>query len=459
MMNKRLFLLTLVTALLCQFAEAADTYTTKGDGTTYSIQTLAYISETSVIAYELEEGQWPEYELRNSITIAKGDKFVMDDCIKVHFNKDVKLTIEGEADFQCSEGAIFDALDENPRALIRIMSQTTTEMKNCEFYTIGMEVMGEGAVNLYNCYFEDHDGSVPAALYFIGNGTLCKIESCDFHNCSKAAIGSAANASRPLTISHCVFDKNSTENNNIPQINVTAANPMIIEGCQMTGNPDNTMVGGIGISNFYGFDADITIKDCYIEDNRYGIGLVGPAAKIRIENNILMNNRYETDPMKGGSGISFYDPYQQTEAIITKNHIEGGLWGVTVIGCKNVNMGRIDVAETDEHYNPGGNTFKNNGNDGVLYDLYNNSANTIYAQGNTWNVSEQTEEKIESVIFHKNDDPSLGEVIYWPAATITEIKQTETSKLPVDNYYDLQGRKLTTPRKGINIINGKKVVH
>ena len=104
MMNKRLFLLTLVTALLCQFAEAADTFTTKGDGTTYSIQTLAYISETSVIAYELEEGQWPEYELRNSITIAKGDKFVMDDCIKVHFNKDVKLTIEGEADFQCSEG-------------------------------------------------------------------------------------------------------------------------------------------------------------------------------------------------------------------------------------------------------------------------------------------------------------------------------------------------------------------
>ena len=58
---------------------------------------------------------------------------------------------------------------------------------------------------------------------------------------------------------------------------------------------------------------------------------------------------------------------------------------------------------------------KNNGNGGALYDLYNNSALTIYAQGNHWSVDEQTAEKIESVIFHKPDDAKLGEVIYTPA--------------------------------------------
>jgi len=47
-----------------------------------------------------------------------------------------------------------------------------------------------------------------------------------------------------------------------------------------------------------------------------------------------------------------------------------------------------------------------------LYDLYNNSPNTIYAQGNTWNVTIQDSISIEEVIYHKNDDPTLGEVIY-----------------------------------------------
>jgi hypothetical protein len=203
-----------------------------------------------------------------------------------------------------------------------------------------------------------------------------------------------------------------------------------------------------------GYDADITIRDCQIEDNRYGIGLVGPAARIVLDSNMLKNNRYETNPMNGGSGISLYDPYQQTEAVITGNHIEGSLWGVTVIGCKNVNLGCLDAGE---NYNPGGNVFKDNGNNGQLYDLYNNSTITVYAQGNTWNVSEQTEEQIETVIFHKNDNPALGQVIYMPAANTTSIKDIHTN---VQNtaFYDLQGRKTKASSKGIYIVNGKKVV-
>jgi hypothetical protein len=254
-----------------------------------------------------------------------------------------------------------------------------------------VEVMGEGPVNLDNCYFAIHDGSTAAALYFMSDGAPCRIEFCDFDHCQKAAIGSAANASRPLTISHSHFMYNSAANNNIPQINITAAKPLRIEWCDVTGDPSNTMVGGIGISNFMGYDADITISCCSITNNRYGIGIVGPAAKIMFDSNTLNNNRFETNPMNGGSGISLYDPYQQTEAYIFNNRIKKSLWGVTVIGCKKVNLGWL---EQGDDYNPGLNVFEDNGNNGQLYDLYNNSANTVYAQGNTWNVSEQTEELI-----------------------------------------------------------------
>ena len=456
-MKRKLTLLVLVAALACQVINAQDVFTTKGDGTTYNIKTLTEIPETGIEPLPKDDGDaaMPKYGLTKSITITEGDKFIMDSNVILLFGKDVHLTIEGEGDFSkaWSIFSVYDK-DEQTAASLRIRSRTETTIDQCVFWYLGMEVMGEGAVNLSSCNFLKHNGSTAAALYFMSAGAPATIDGCIFEDCQKAAIGSAANASRPMTINSCTVMNNSLANNNIPQINITAAKPITIQAGCVIGNPKNTMVGGIGISNFMGYDADITIRGCQIEDNRYGIGLVGPAASIRIENCTLLNNRYETNPMNGGSGISLYDPYQQTNAVLTGNHIEGSLWGVTVIGCKEVNLGCLDK---NIAYNPGGNVFKDNGNEGQLYDLYNNSANTVYAQGNTWNVAEQTAEQIETVIYHKHDAPSLGEVIYWPAATSSDVKEIKKDGRNAV-FFDLQGRKYATPQKGINIINGKKVV-
>ena len=40
----------------------------------------------------------------------------------------------------------------------------------------------------------------------------------------------------------------------------------------------------------------------------------------------------------------------------------------------------------------------------------------------------------------------------------TGIKAIDNSQLTIDNYYDLQGRKVVQPAKGLYIKNGKKVV-
>lgn len=446
---------SLLLTVLCTVVYAQ--FTTAGNGKTYNIQTLAGIGETGIVAFELAEGEPPTYQLSQNITIANGDKFVMDDGIDLLFEKNVTLTIEGEADFNLTNGSSFDSAtdyEEPLNAAVRIAGTTTTQFNKCTFYEVGLQLMSEGATNMNRCSFYCHDGSSAAALYFISAGAASTIENCYFEWCAKAAIGSAANASQPLTIRNCTFEMNSAANNNVPQINITAAKPLTIEGCAINGNPVNNMVGGIGISNFMSYDADITISNCEIKNNRYGIGLVGPAASIRIKDCTLLDNHYETNPMNGGSGISLYDPYLQTKAIISGNHIEGSLWGVTIIGCQNVNLGCLNEGE---NYNPGGNVFKNNGNNGELYDLYNNSTLTVYAQNNTWNVSEQTEEQIESVIFHKHDNASLGEVIFMPAANTTGIKGITVDKKN-DSIFDLQGRKTTATQKGIYIVNGKKVV-
>jgi parallel beta-helix repeat protein len=454
---KKTLLLFLLLAVSATAVRAQ--FTTAGDGTVYSFKTLSELEGTDISVGEAKDTPLYHsiYQLPKSITIAEGDKFVMDDGIIVRFGQNVTLCIEGEADFCLSSGSLFDsALDggETLGASILIKSKTDTPFANCHFYTVGLELMSDGATSVSHCHFYHHDGSSAAALFFITAGAQGLVDDCHFEHCAKAAIGSAANAPQPMTISHCSLEQNSTANNNIPQINITAANGLTIEDCTITGNPENTMVGGIGISNFMSYDADITISGCTISDNRYGIGLVGPAASIRIENCTLMNNRYETNPMNGGSGISLYDPYLQTCAMMTGNHIEGSLWGVTVIGCKDVNLGCLE--SNSDRWNPGGNSFKDNGNGGQLYDLYNNSKITVFAQGNTWNVSEQTEEQIETVVFHQKDDPKLGEVIFWPAAETPDSighLQFAPGSLP---RYSLKGQRLKdAPRRGLSIIGGK----
>ena len=41
---------------------------------------------------------------------------------------------------------------------------------------------------------------------------------------------------------------------------------------------------------------------------------------------------------------------------------------------------------------------------------------------------------------------------------VTSISVLENEAMPVGNYYDLQGRKVSQPTKGLYIVNGKKVI-
>ena len=149
---------------------------------------------------------------------------------------------------------------------------------------------------------------------------------------------------------------------------------------------------------------------------RFGIAVMG-RMNATIKDNILTDNKYEEKPEFGGEAISVTGVDERTNVKITGNKMTDHLWGVTIV-CSvegkgpKVNMGSL---EEDADYNPGQNVFKNNGHDGKLYDLYNNSASKIYAQGNYWNVEKQDKASIEEVIFHKNDNPLFGEVIFMPA--------------------------------------------
>ena len=459
---KRITTTVLAAALL--MAMPAHAFRTQGNGTTYTLASLSQIEEAEIYQYIDDDDGEVIYQIYANDTIASGDRFVMDDGVSVQFDDEVQFVIEGEADFRLEKGSVFESAFEDadyvsPVGLYVNSTQDELQFANCQFYVVGLRASAGQRVSVSHCGFYDNNGAIgQAALVMNSSETAFVIDDCTFEGNAKAAVAGAANFFNPITITNSTFRYNGQRNGNTPQLNLTVSEQITIKDCTIEGDPELTMVGGIGISNFYAKDdTHVVISGCDIRENRYGIGLVGPS-NIRIENNRMVNNCHEVNAMNGGSGISLYDPYAMTTAVIAGNYIEGSLWGVTVIGCKDVNMGQPSATDIDS---PGGNTFKDNGNGGELYDLYNNSTLTIYAQNNTWNVSEQTEEQIETVIFHKNDNPNLGEVIFMPAAnTAQNIANTRTEVTTGEHAYTLDGRQAhnTSPIRSLIIRNGKKTI-
>ncbi len=118
------------------------------------------------------------------------------------------------------------------------------------------------------------------------------------------------------------------------------------------------------------------------------------------------------------------------EVIASGNEIRRNLWGITVIGTASINLG-------DDVDNLGGNVFSENGNEGELYALYNNTTNTLLAKHNCWVEGQaNTLADAEAVIFHQTDDGSLGEVIYDPVGvgcdnlSVTDFSEIDFSFYP-----------------------------
>ena len=70
----------------------------------------------------------------------------------------------------------------------------------------------------------------------------------------------------------------------------------------------------------------------------------------------------------------------------------------------------------------GNNSIHDNGNGGLIYDLYNNSACDITAVGNDWGTINESE--VEDHIFHQFDNESLGLVTFIPFIGYNDIEES-----------------------------------
>ena len=439
----------------------ADDFVTDGTGNVYTFNALSQIEGIGVTLQE--DGS---YLVSADFTIAEGDVLQLQNIDVIKMADGVRITLDGDADFAPADTAVVtrDAEGSKPKGFWMMGENGNATLKNVTFEYVGVVFGGaNSSLTANNCTFTLHNGksSSSGALSFNASCGGNVVENCYFIENTLNAIGNGATNPVGIIIRNCLFWHNTTDNRNKPQINLTVGGDydVLIADNEVIGG-QFTLSGGIGLSNMMGLahSGINIIENNYIADNRYGITTIGSVDAI-IRNNTMIDNCYDPNPNNGGSCVSIYDSSSSANIYMEGNWMEGGLWGITVpTGAPNINLGKVEDPEAED-YNPGNNTFVNNGNGGELYDLFNNGTATIWAQGNTWNVAEQTEENIEQVIYHQVDDPSKGLVIFMPAKTpSTAVEEVSAAQQQDNRYYNLMGQPIENPTGGIYIHNGKKIL-
>lgn len=459
-MRKTFTLLAAFAALAAQ----AYNYQTPGTGQTYTLQSLSAIEASHVTKGEAG------YTLADSVTISAGDKFQLTDGDVMMLSDGVAFVVDGQADFSVPTAAtITRAVDNYDPMFVRLNTEGANfSFKNVKFDYVGMKSYAANTLTIDHCSFVNYHSvnSNKGPICFGASGAKLVLTNSYFANNDYASLSAAANNMTRVRVEGCVFNKAQTQNRNYPVLNITPGDSIIVRNNVIHGSSDLTMVGGISVANLMSLKGMeyVEISGNTVDSCRYGINLAGDLGKAVIKNNTLTNNRfvYNNNANYGGSGIAIYDSSKSLEVRVSGNHIENNLWGVTIIGGKDVNLGKVQVdgtalSTTDPEYNEGRNYFKDNGNNGSSYDVAFASGTsylTVYAQNNAWNVTEPTEANIEPLVYHQNDDASLGKLIFTPAITTAGISaaQANAGKQQPAAYYDAAGRRVSSLQPGLNIV-------
>jgi hypothetical protein len=385
-------------------------FISSGDGHVFTFDSLSSIAGSGV-----EKLYQHTYKVDSNFTISAKDTLRLMNYDTIKLSDGIEITIVGFADFNPLDTAVITRADSlsAPKGIYISGDSSSALIQKVRFEYAGIKSSSISGITIKYCTFTLVNTSLSSSAINLVKGNNL-IENCSFISNQGPAIASGANIPCSLTFTNNYLFDNNTDNSNRPQINMGPAGDgtIIITNNTIIG-AERSKVGGIAVANLLGVSGinNVIISNNYINKCRYGITTNGMMNAV-ISNNQIIDNKYDPNPMTGGSGISIYDSNNLQNTMITNNRIEDNLWGITIVNGGNVNIGKLCVDSTDIDFNPGQNIFVNNGNNGLLYDLYNNSPNTIYAQGNTWNVTIQDSISIEEVIYHKNDDPTLGEVIY-----------------------------------------------
>ncbi len=399
---KKIYFLFLLFASL---KASATLYSTPGTGVRWTLAQLVTNSGGIVT----QSGA--DYTFMDSVTVSTRDTLDISINTTVKFNTQTVLRINGVLLIQPPTGVLFTAINQvNGFRGVFVENSTGSIVKKLTYEYASSFRLSDSSPSFDSCTFRFNNNSTvlsTGALSLFRSNPV--ITNCNFTDNYRAAIQGGANIANAPKIINCVFSGNNSTNQNVPHINLGASgtDTTKIIGCRIV-NPGGIRTGAIGFLPLG--NLNVYIHGNLIANNRYGISLQGATINSLVSYNRIENNNIENNPNLGGSGIAYAGgtATQQQNSIVTGNIFSNNLWGITIQNRAKPNLGNLQNADTTDN---GKNIFINNTNGNTPFvDLYNNSIDTIYAQGNYWNTS--VESQVESKIFHKTDQASLGPVIY-----------------------------------------------
>ena len=398
-------------------------FTSPGTGQTYNLASLSAAAPTVVV------NNGTDYTMTANVIISAGDTLLMDEDTTLKIDGGILLTIAGTYNTTATS---FTITATNPATVwkgMRLESTATATFKNTTLeYGGGIQSL-TGNFLMDNCivkYFKSGQSSGAAINLSTGNPV---IKNSQFIENDLPAVASAANSSVALEFINNYLFKNTKLNSNRPQINMGAsgvgATTKVLNNT-IIGNRSNDKVGGISVSSLLGVENTVLIDGNTVSDSRYGITVTGNNCSGTLSNNILTNNNVETNPINGGSGINLYG---NGTFKVEKNQIRGSLWGITLVNTTTADLGGGSLGSLGE------NIFKDNGNGGQIYSLYNNTPNEVSATNNCWREDELSDDAmVEEVIFHQVDNSTLGLVNYKPYLCALPLAANENN-MSKNNIY------------------------
>lgn len=389
-----------------------------GNGSTYTLPDL--VDVTDGVVTNGPNG----FVIHADLTISTNDILKIDDQVVRIDVDEVLVTINGSMVCANSNRVKFYGLNETKHFSMRFENATDCYINKMYFSDgAGIKVI-ESEVTFDDVKFVYFTRDYCNAVIDILNCDPT-IKDCYFMLNHGSAISSPANGESSPQILNCDFDTNVTDNVNTPQINL---GPGGNDTIRIVGNEIYTImaqwhVGGVSVADLASVGSTkVLLKDNIIRDNRYGYNQQGYTISSVIVGNQFLDNNHEENPMNGGSGISIYGSSTNNKAVLRNNVITGNLWGITAIFLHDIDLG----TEDDWGYNE----IHDNGNGGMIYDLYNNASYDIMAVGNKWGSTDYDE--IESHIYHQADDPSLGLVTFYPYVGSEGVEEYNLESTEID---------------------------
>ena len=407
-----------------------------GNGTTYTFPDLVEVTDGTVT------NGLDGFLIHADLTISQNDVLLIDNQVSRIDAAEILITIHGSMVCSNANRVRIYGLNETQHFSMRFENATNCNLKNMYLSDgAGIKVI-ESEVTFDDVKFVYFNRGYCSGVIDILNCDPV-INNCLFMMNEGSAIVSPANGQSSPQILNCSFDANADVNGaNNPQINLgPGGNDTIrIVGNNIDDQWASWHVGGISIADLMGTGSTkVLIKDNIIKEGRYGYNQQGQTISSVITNNQFVNNYHDDNPMNGGSGISIYGINENNKAVLRNNTITGNLWGITVINAADVDLG------TEDDW--GRNEIHDNGNSGVVYDLYDNSPCNITAVGNDWGTT--NEQEVEEHIFHQNDDPTLGLVTFIPFVGYDAVEEQNSASFelwpnPAQGQITIEGKGMMT---------------